>query len=368
MRENAVRIRDRLLATVEGEDYRGHSKFDALASPLVRASCLGIPFLRLAASVVVSRAPVDLRGPLLVPKRFSTKAATLLARAYLRRGAAGDSTKAGELLDRLDAVACRTRHGVGLGYDHPWQGLYFYAPAYHPNAYLSSLWAEALLNAGRRARAEEVAEFLRWDLPVLLDEPGRLAVAYVPGKVRACVVNVNAFVMAILARTGDDARARRLAGFVLSAQRPDGAWHYTDPPGRTGVDNYHTGFILDSLATYADATHDTAVRESYRRGLEFYRSRLFETNGAPRWREERGLPHDIQGAAQGILTFTRARDFETADRILAWTIERLWDEANGRFGTQATAQGVNWMSLLGWSNDLIALALAERLAAERAKG
>ena len=42
-------------------------------------------------------------------------------------------------------------------------------------------------------------------------------------------------------------------------------------------------------------------------GLRFYRDRLFETDGAPRFMHDRKYPFDIHGAAQGIITFALAQ-------------------------------------------------------------
>lgn len=362
MREIARQVLDRLFARIEREAYLGRSKFDALASPLVRAACLGIPFLRLAATVAVSRAPCDLRPLLGVPRRFSTKAAAHLARAYLARGSPGDAEKARGLLRRLRGCARKTPHGLGFGYEHPWQGRYFFVPAFAPNAYVSCLAAEAFCDAGDVETANRIGDFLEHDLPRLLDEApdGRLALAYVASPVRGRVVNVNALAAGVFARLGRIETAARLVRYVLSCQRPDGAWHYAESPGTTPVDNYHTGFILDGLLSYLRASDDAAARAAWEKGLAFYRAHLFDEDGAPRWREDRPFPRDVQGAAQGVLTFVRAGDLETADRILAWTLAHLWDEPRAAFAYRRGRFFTNRTVLLGWTDDLIALTLAER--------
>ena len=43
---------------------------------------------------------------------------------------------------------------------------------------------------------------------------------------------------------------------------------------------------------------------AYRRGIEFYRRRLFEPDGEARFMSDRHYPIDIHGCAQGVITFS----------------------------------------------------------------
>src|SRR5207245_1616402 len=100
-----------------------------------------------------------------------------------------------------------------------------------------------------------------------------------------------------------------------------------------GPDNYHTGGILDGIYDYLQASGDHSFRDTYQSALEIYASHFFNVDGAPRWRLHRTFPQDIHGAAQGILTFTRAAAFEPiylaqAQRIARWAIEKMQDPAD----------------------------------------
>jgi hypothetical protein len=232
------------------------------------------------------------------------------------------------------------------------------------------------------------------------------------------------------------ATAHRLMAFVVDKQTDYGAWFYTWPPGDSPIrhDNYHTGIILDCLADAIEFlggaspfTSDDDARaglpfgrasgpalppapmgsvvgpgrrpgrcttpgacpasemrpflgepawgSAYRRGLDYYRDTLFTAEGAPRWMNDRTFPHDIHGAAAGILSFTRAalharacggdaaaaqRDLEMADRILRWTLAHLSDPA-GFFYYQKGRIRTNRFCQMRWCNAWMSRALAQRL-------
>jgi hypothetical protein len=148
---------------------------------------------------------------------------------------------------------------------------------------------------------------------------------------------------------------------VVRRQTAQGAWFYTDPPGDSHIrhDNYHTGFILDALRRYMQASGDREFEPHYRQGLDFYARHHFTAQGAPRWMSDTEYPYDIHGAAQGIITFSRHRDRypDLAARIVAWTLANMYDGA-GRFYYQQTRWYTKRFTLLRWCNAWMARALA----------
>ena len=116
--------------------------------------------------------------------------------------------------------------------------------------------------------------------------------------------------------------------YVINQQTDYHAWWYTDPPtdSRISHDNYHTGFILDALQRYMDATGDYQWQQNYDDGLKFYADKLFNDDGSPRWMHDVDFPHDIHGAAQGILTFSRHGEAYPglAEKITRWTLDNMY--------------------------------------------
>lgn len=167
--------------------------------------------------------------------------------------------------------------------------------------------------------------------------------------------------------------ARRLINWVADKQTDYGAWYYTYPPGDSHInhDNYHTAIILDCIERYGAASGDEGFAEVYKLGLDYYRHALFNQDGSPRWMNNRDYPHDIHGAASGILCFLRAGQHDSsyyplADRVLAWALCRMYD-SRGYFYYQETPLYRKKFTLLRWCNTWMAWAMAAWLRVRAGK-
>lgn len=374
---------DAVLAWSRARDYRGFSKHDALASPLLATLFGWGKWPRILAIQGVMRAPVDVRPWLGVPRRRDPKGIALFARAGLDLwaidGVESHLRAATELLDWLLAHPARGFRGLSWGYPYPWQDLGFFAPTDSPNRVVTSWVGLALAEAARatglaryRDALAPIAEFLLEEPKVLFAGAEGKCLSYVPDPaITMAVMDVPALAGAFLAEAAAIAgrdewatEARKLIAWVADKQTAYGAWYYTHPPGDSPVthDNYHTAIILDCLDQYRVATGDVAFDEVYRRGLGYYRKHLFEDDGAPRWRNDRAFPRDVHGAASGILCFARAgaraaEHARFATTILDWTLQHLFDPS-GFFYYQKTRFYTKRFCLLRWGNGWMARALA----------
>ena len=68
----------------------------------------------------------------------------------------------------------------------------------------------------------------------------------------------------------------------MKYQKQDGAWIYSHNDKRTWVDNYHTGYILDSLKDFIIYTGFTGFDENLEKGIKFYTENFFENSVLPR--------------------------------------------------------------------------------------
>jgi hypothetical protein len=159
-------------------------------------------------------------------------------------------------------------------------------------------------------------------------------------------------------------QAGLLLRYVVRRQTEYGAWYYAEPPSASHIthDNYHTGFILDAILAYARSADSTEFDDAYRRGLEFYRTRLFEPDGAPRFMYDRKYPHDIHGAAQGIITFALAGQAtgmgaEMSRRVLGWTLDAMYEPATAWFSYQKHRFYTTRIRLLRWCQAWMAWAI-----------
>jgi hypothetical protein len=152
------------------------------------------------------------------------------------------------------------------------------------------------------------------------------------------VHNANMLGAAMLARTArhtgnrDAAEtAKQAMEFSCSRQLPDGAWYYGVSPNTRWIDNFHTGYNLDSLRIYIDNTGDQQYSGNLRQGYEYFRRTFFEESGRPKYYHDRVYPVDIQCASQAIETLTNFSDrdegsLEIAMRVAKWTIENMQDK------------------------------------------
>ena len=376
-------VLDQVYAWSRGQGYRGFNKHDGLNSPILRVLLRWAKWPRILAIQGVTRFPVNLRPLLLVPKTYNPKGLALFARGLLDRYCADSKPahleEAESLLKLLwDLRAPGNWSGDCWGYQYPWQDLGFFAPAGTPNAVVTSFVCSAFLEAfqvtGKAAYLDTVgrsARFFLNDLVVLKDQSDELCLSYMPMPMRMRVLDVSILIGAVLARharlSGDGRNldvAHRLVAYVVNRQTSCGAWFYTDPPGDSPIrhDNYHTGFILDALADYMDSTGEHTWQAAQDAGLAYYRDHLFSPDGAPRWMNDREYPHDIHGAAQGILTFSRSggADLDLAWRTADWALGRMYDPA-GRFYYQENRWYRKRFTLLRWCNAWMARALAQLL-------
>jgi hypothetical protein len=378
----ALAVQVRVLQTARALDYCGYSKHDALNAPWMERLAGNSRLRRLGFIQLVMRAPLHVRPWLGVRTMRNPKGLALFARALLARyRTTGDVSAAVEARALADWLIAHPSPAFGYawGYPYPWQDVGFFAPRDFPNRVVTCFVTEALVDAYQTlgdtrylSAAEKATSFLLTAPRTLYEDDDRRCVSYVPSAdVNWIVMDVSALTGAVAARVaairGDAAmmaEAGRLVRYVVSRQTPEGAWFYTDPPSASHIthDNYHTGFILDAVLEYGRASGSHEFADAYQRGLVFYRERLFEADGAPRFMSDQKYPFDIHGAAQGIVTFARSHAAYgdgglVAEKVLRWTLANMYDESSGWFYYQKRRLVRTAIRELRWCQAWMAFAL-----------
>ncbi len=371
------------LRWAEAHDYKGYSKFDALNSPLLK-KIAGNRFLpRAGFTYLVSRSPVNVRPLLGVEKRQNPKGLALFARAYFNLAQVKGNERlvahGEQLLELLSTLSQKEQYKAHCwGYCHDWQSSQFFAPAYSPNTVVTVSVAHAFLDGWEQLRkdiyleiARSTADFIANHLTSIDVDADQYCYSYIPDS-QWKVINVNAMIAHLLARlwqhTGEPHLLEISTGimrWVVAQQTKDGAWYYAVPPESSPIthDNYHTGFVLDDLFMYMNITDDWTWLDAYKQGLSFYQRQLFTDEYAPKWMYDKPFPHDIHGAAQGILTFTLAAtqdksSLQQAHHIANWTLENMWEGKNGRFYYQKHPHFIKKFTLMRWSQAWMSYALS----------
>lgn len=373
-------ILDQVYKWSSDRHYCGHNKHDALNSPILKTLLGWSKWSRIFAIQSVMRFPINVRSLLLTPYTYNPKGLSLFIRGLLSRYQSRQRNvhleEAKKLLDLL--IELRSPgdwSGICWGYHYPWQDPGFYAKTNTPNAVVTCFVCEAFLDAYRETKdpkfidtVGDAIQFLLNDLVVLKNTSTELCLSYMPIPMKMRVMDVSILIGSVISQYCVLSRkmehlnsSKRLVNYVVNQQTDYSAWYYTDPPQDSHIkhDNYHTGFILDALWKYIQATNDNAYQDAYLHGLEFYAKSLFNKDGSPRWMSDKDYPHDIHGAAQGIITFSRHLDTypKISQKIASWAFDNMYNDC-GRFYYQQTSVYKKRFTLLRWCNAWMALALA----------
>ncbi|HLM55436.1 MAG TPA: hypothetical protein VK422_04865 [Pyrinomonadaceae bacterium] len=347
-------VYERLSAWCRARDYAGHDPFDALNSRLFKSTPLNRSRLaRLAWTQLFKRSPVNLRPLALVPAERNAKGVALFALAAISRlRATGDEEHAKEarhLLEDLLAARVVTPGGHSAwGYNFDWQGRAFYAPRGTPTVVPTAFAVRALAEgyAGPRlpglepqllfSAARDACRFILRDLNRSEETPDEVCFSYTPLD-RTRVFNASLLAAEALAATAAltgegellDA-ALRAARYVVRRQRADGSWAYGADSYQTWADNFHTAFVLDSLARIHGVAPDDEIRRALTSGYAFWRDSFFLADGWPKYYHRSAHPADAHSAGAALVALADLHELEPgarelAARVGAWAVRELFD-------------------------------------------
>ena len=373
---------DAVQGWVERQDYRGYEPFDGLSSwarPLLRGNIFAERLLQ----QLIRQSPLNLRPALGVTPKESTKGRGYMAAGYVTLY---QITKDRQYLERARlCLEWLDKQKVARFSHHSWRNHFDFASRFgrytkdDPIIVWTALIGHAYLDAFEATGFEwflRVAESVcNWilELPREKTEKGD-CISYL-AHIQNSVHNANMLGAGILARTAKHTDshecrdvARSAMEYTCSRQRLDGSWWYAEDPAYHWVDNFHTGYNLDSLKHYMDATGDRSFRGNFERGLEFYKASFFEVNGRPKYYQTRTYPVDIQCAAQAIdtLAFVSGEDQDSlllANRVASWTIRNMQDR-RGYFYFRQYPFVMAKTPMLHWGQATMFKALAQLLYRE----
>jgi hypothetical protein len=324
----------------EARDWRGYDPYDALNSPFARYLTLGTRFGRRAFTQAVKLSPLNLRPALSVAPAWNAKAIALVASGYARLAAAGDDTARDPARRWLTWLVDNSSADIGLGWGYHFdvQTRFFSYPRNTSNVIATSFAAHALLDGKELLGDEQWGEAAERSCEFLLggmleDDGTRVYFRYLAAE-KELVHNANVLGCSVLARTAtlldrDDLRetVRNALSATLEAQRLDGSWPYAEGEGHGWVDNFHTGYVLEGLATCDPVL---PLRSQLERGLDYWERELFLPDGTPKYFAERASawPIDAHNYAQAIETWLSVASWrdgalEAAERCAANLIDTM---------------------------------------------
>jgi len=331
---------------IESHDYRGYDPGDGLTSWL-RPLTFGNLFAERVLQQVIWKSPWNLRPLVGVKPRDSTKGRGFMAWGYLLRLKA-----TGDKAFRDKAIACLDWLIANRSPKHPeycWGNHFDFAsrggriPAQESTIVWSGLIGQAFLEAFEQTGDEKYLAVAKstceWILKLPREQtPHGLCLSY-HGRFQSSIHNSNLLGAGLLAGTWKyTARgeflevAREAVRYSCHRQLPDGAWWYGEEPKYHWIDNFHTGYNLDSTKRYIEATGDNSCQKNLQDGYRYFVRTFFEPSGCPRYYHNKTYPIDIQCAAQAIDTLSFFSDecpesLALATSVAKWTIAQFQDRS-----------------------------------------
>jgi len=329
---------------VEDHNYEAYEPFDGLSSPLGRLTRVS-PLLDRLLQQVGRQSPINFRPLLGVKPLPSTK-----CRGYMAAGYLGLYQLTGDADYRRKAVSCLDwliANKSPKFQEFSWANHFDYASrggryGTHESIIVwSALIGQAFLDAYELlgdVRYLSVAESCcRWILGLPREKTNTGTCISYHMLEQNSVHNASMLGAAMLARTWRHAKKAEYLDLASAAmqysctrQLGDGAWWYGEAEKYHWIDNFHTGYNLDSLKCYIESTGDLTFKPQLDRGFAYFHANFFEPSGRPKYYHNRAYPIDIQCNSQAIETLTRfstatPQALTTAVSVARWTIDQMQD-------------------------------------------
>ncbi len=341
---------EKLEKWIEKNDYKGYDPADGLTSYL-RPLTFGNLFLDRILLQSVQRCPINLRPVLGIKPLDSYIGRGYMALGYLAMfkltGLDDYKRKSIFCLEWLKAnrsPGC-TNYSWGKFFDFASRGGLY--RAFEPILIWTVLIGQAFLAAYETLHDEEYLQvcesICEWilQLPRNKTDSG-FCIGYHSHDTVGTIHNSNmvgaAFLASIAKHNGNSqylAVAQEAMTYSCTRQLPNGAWLYGEDPKYRWIDNFHTGYNLDSLKCYIDSTGNTNYKDNLEKGFSFFKENFFEISGRPKYYNDKTYPTDSQCASQAIETLAKfaSYDWESVElslKVAKWTIINMQDR-DGHF-------------------------------------
>ncbi|MCG8569836.1 MAG: hypothetical protein MJB14_06825 [Spirochaetes bacterium] len=330
---------------VEDHNYKSYEPFDGLSS-YFRPLTFYNQFLERLLQQLVRQSPINLRPLFGVKPQESTKGKGYMAWGYLTMfKLTGDNSykdKALTLLDWLDKNKAPhyEKHSWGNHFDFTSRGGKL--KKLEPIIVWTSLIGQVYLDAYEVSNDQKHLDIARSICDWILALPREKTdsgdcLSYVAFSQRS-IHNSNMLGAAMLARTSkfikdDELKtvAQSAMQYSCSRQLSDGAWWYGEEDHFHWIDNFHTGYNLDSLKCYMESTGDKQFEDNLLQGFEYFKKHFFEPSGRSKYYHDRTYPVDSQCISQAIETLANFSSLDDSALDLGiqaanWAIDNMQDK------------------------------------------
>lgn len=356
MNNDILEAFDKLKTYCIKEGFKGYDPYDGLNSKLFNSMPVFSKnrLARLAWIQFFKRFPFNLRPLAGIEKDYNPKALGLFLSGYCRIFRNDPDPENEKLVrffaDKLIELRAEGWSGACWGYNFDWQARAFFQPRNTPTVVATSFISHALFDAYEIFKEDRwlqtaisSADFILKDLNRTMGESDEFTFSYSPLD-HSVVYNAGLLGAGLLARissyTGDKNLAgisRNVVAFNTRKQQKNGAWAYGDLSYHQWIDNFHTGFNLESIAKYRTYTGDQSFNAALETGLDYYLNTFFTPEGISRYYSHKTYPVDIHAPAQLVATIDALDQWERAggiiESVLGFTIKNM-QHRDGYFSYQ----------------------------------
>lgn len=332
----------RLLSWIIRSDYMGYEPSDGNLSPL-HTLTFENPFFERILQQVIWKIPFDIRKITRVPMHRSTKGMGYMAHAHLllwkHTNYSYFKDKATECLEWLIENRSKGFEEYCWGDSFPFSSRGGRRPQFEPTTVWTSLIGHAFFEgyevfADKRFKIviDSINNWMK-TLPLNVTNHGS-CLPYTTHE-KCTIHNSNMLCAGFMARYGKSFSdynsleiAKNAMFFSCFRQKTSGAWEYGEGKKWSWIDNFHTGYNLNSLFYYIEYSGDTTFEENLDKGYQYYINNFLENDGKPKYYNDKTYPIDIQSASQMIETLTlfsrrKSEALSLALKLAKWTVNNM---------------------------------------------
>ncbi|MEX2411014.1 MAG: prenyltransferase/squalene oxidase repeat-containing protein [Candidatus Paceibacterota bacterium] len=366
------------------ENYKGYSLYDS-HNGLIPFEKYGT-YISFISNQVVKRSPINIRPLIGVKKGINPKGYGLFLHSYSLLSKT-DLLTSDIIEERTNKFFNWLKDNPSEGYNgHCWGYNYFWpkkdgnhVPPYTPSVVVTGFIARAFLEYYNYSDNKEISTVLDSSVKFVLNDvhlyKGNEGYCFSYTSVKKdLTINANLLAAEVLAYS-DFVRGEnkyqeyieKVIEFTYNTQNEDGSWYYsldyeTRKPKKQ-ID-FHQGYVLESLQRLYHYSSIEMTEDAKRRidkGLSYYYNNQFHPDGWAYWRLPSKWPVDIHNQSQGIITFSKFKDYNSeylpfANKIAEWTIENMQGN-KGNFYYQKWPLITNKVNYIRWNQAWMLLAL-----------
>ena len=154
---------------------------------------------------------------------------------------------------------------------------------------------------------------------------------------------------------------------IVKRQKENGSWIYGDAKVQDWIDSFHTGYILECIKEIAEIAGTEEYSSSLESGMKYYINTFFESDGFPRYYDNKRYPVDIHSPAEFFVIYNKFNSVGFGDlktKVYEWMMNNMFDVKQKYFYYQKRRLFTNKIKYMRWSQCFAFYALSQIILAD----